>query len=77
MFRGVIYAPSGDTGGAEVDMKHAQVFGGIITGDTTLDTKSTIHYDEALDDEDPFESTHGITRITYLHIGEDEVEIRD
>lgn len=75
VFQGVIYAPIGSSGTGKVDMKQTIVYGGIVTGDTLLDTKSSIHYDSALSTTQVISPNAKIAKITYLHVSVNEVEV--
>jgi hypothetical protein len=78
VFEGVVYAPTDpqpNPGDGMVNLKQAEVFGGLVTGDTYLGTDSAIHYDEVLADTQVISPNTKITRITYLHISVSEVDV--
>lgn len=74
-FVGVIYAPPGSTSpsnAGNVAITGGEVFGGIVTGETTVD-KGSIHYDEALENEEMTALQTDVVRVTYLHISTNDV----
>lgn len=73
-FVGVIYAPPGSTGTGQVMIYGGEVFGGVLTGTTTID-KGSIHYDEALAQKQIISRGAKVIKITYLHISENQVRI--
>jgi len=76
-FVGVIFAPPGSSGSGEVELASGQVFGGILTGTTTIETKGAIHYDEALRNEKIIEQGANVIEVTYLHVSINEIEVTD
>lgn len=74
-YTGVIYAPPGKHGEGSVILDGAEVFGGILTGETTIDGGS-IHYDEALEGERVVPDDARIIRVTYLHVSESQITVR-
>lgn len=73
-FQGVIYAPPGSTGNGSIYMDGAEIFGGMLTGTTTLDGGS-IHYDEALESRSIVPENARVIRVTYLHVTENRITI--
>jgi hypothetical protein len=77
---GVIYAPGGQTGDAEIEMfRGATVYGGLVTGDMTIGNPGggTIHYDRDLEDKQIVPPDRSIVRLTYLHVTENEISFGD
>lgn len=75
-YTGVIYAPPGSAGTGTVVLDGAQVFGGILTGETTL-LGGSMHYDEALEGKRVVPEDARIIRVTYLHVSESTIELGD
>lgn len=65
-FNGYVYAPAGYAGDGYTYLKHAEVYGGIITGNLTVGQGAAIHYDEALSRR-TIPNAPGLSRIEYLH----------
>lgn len=63
---GYVYAPAGYAGGGYTYLKHAEVYGGIVTGNLTVGQGAAIHYDEALSRR-TIPDSPGLSRIEYLH----------
>jgi len=76
VYTGVIYAPPGTSGTGRVMLDGAEVYGGILTGQATIDGGS-IHYDEALEGEKIVPEEARIIRVTYLHVSESRIVISD
>lgn len=74
VFTGVIYAPPGSAGTGSVTLDGAVVFGGILTGQTTIDGGS-IHYDEALQGETIVPEDAHIISVTYLHVSHSVITV--
>ncbi|KAB1191150.1 MULTISPECIES: hypothetical protein [Haloferax] len=75
-FVGLIYAPAGTDGTGSVNIRQAEVFGGIVTGSLYVDQYGAVHYDEALGMIDlPRSPT--VSRLEYLHVGHHQVAIRE
>jgi len=74
VFTGVIYAPPGSSGTGTALLDGAEVFGGILTGETELDDGS-IHYDEALRGKNIVPEDARVIRVTYLHVSQNEITI--
>lgn len=73
-FVGVIFAPPGRSGTAEVDIDGGEVYGGVITGTTTID-EGSIHYDEALRNRQIISRDAKVVKVTYLHITVNRIHI--
>lgn len=73
-FNGVIYAPPGRHGTGSVTLDGGEIYGGILSGTTAIDGGS-IHYDEALQDEQIISSDARIIKVTYLHVTENRIHI--
>lgn len=73
-FVGVMYAPPGSHGDGSVTLDGGEVFGGILTGTTTV-RGGSIHYDEALEGKKIVPEDAFIIRVTYLHVTENRIEI--
>jgi flagellin-like protein len=74
-FVGVIYAPPGTTdpsNAGNVAVYGGEIYGGVVTGTTTVD-KGSIHYDEALGQEEMVSGQNNVVRVTYLHVSTNEV----
>ena len=74
VFTGVIYAPPGSAGTGSVTLDGAVVFGGILTGQTTIDGGS-IHYDEALEGETVVPEDAYVISVTYLHVSHSVITV--
>ncbi|WP_411966353.1 hypothetical protein [Haloferax sp. YSMS24] len=75
-FVGLIYAPAGVDGSGSVNVRQAEVYGGVVTGSLSLDQYGAVHYDEALGMIDlPRSPT--VSRLEYLHVGHHQVAIRE
>jgi len=76
---GVIYAPPGTSGTGTVTLQSGVVYGGILTGTTTIATGNggSIHYDEALRTQRVLEQSDSIVRVTYIHASTNEVQVED
>lgn len=76
-FVGAIYAPesNGQSGSVEVSAG-GEVFGAVVGGQTTLKSGGTIHFDRALQSNQPLTST-SVVRVTYLHISVNSVNVSD
>jgi hypothetical protein len=73
-FVGVVYAPPGGSGTGSVDIEGGEIYGGVLTGTTTLDDGS-IHYDKALQQEPIISRDAKILRITYLHVSINRIHV--
>jgi len=73
-FVGVVFAPPGRSGTGRVDIDGGEVFGGILTGTTTIDGGS-VHYDEALRDTQVLSRDEKVVRVTYLHVTVNRVHV--
>lgn len=76
--RGVIFGPNSPTkDGVEVELdNHAEIWGGVVG---TVDIQSNhvwIHYDESLAEAESVERDTKLPALTYLHISENEVEVK-
>lgn len=71
---GVIYAPPGDTGTGSVTLDGGEVFGGVLTGTTSIEGGS-IHYDEALEGNAIVPEEARVIRVTYLHVTENHITV--
>jgi hypothetical protein len=73
---GVFYAP-GDPGGgsADVSIKHAEIYGGVVAGDVDVETGGAVHYDESLAETEPFPVGVSVPRVTYLHVSTNRVNV--
>ena len=75
---GVVYAPGGQTGDAEVELfRGATVYGGLVTGDMTIGNPGggTVHYDEDLADKQIVPPDESIVRVTFLHVTRNEITL--
>lgn len=77
VYTGVIYAPPGSHGTGSVTLYGAEVFGGILTGETNIPDGGTgsIHYDEALEGERVVPDDARIIRVTYLHVTQNTISV--
>lgn len=73
-FVGTIFAPPGKNGNGRVDINGGEVYGGLVTGTTTIDDGS-IHFDEALLHTDTVAQNAKIVKITYLHISTNHITV--
>jgi len=74
IYVGAIYAPPGASGSGRVDINGGEVFGGVLTGTTTLDGGS-IHYDEALQDTNIVGGSETLPDIQYIHASVNRVNV--
>ena len=75
VFKGVVYAPSTNSGAGSVTVDgHAEIYGGIVGGTTTV-SQGSIHFDEALRGVEPLPAEETIPRVTHLHLSVNRVEI--
>jgi len=70
---GVIYAPPGKTGNGRVDVDGGEIYGAIVTGNTTID-KGSIHYDVMLRKTGTL-SDRKVLKIPYLHVSVSRVRV--
>ena len=77
VFTGVIYAPPGSSGTGTVNLDGAEVFGGVLTGQTEIKDGpgGSIHYDEALRGTNIVPEDARVIRVTYLHVSQNEIVI--
>lgn len=73
-FVGTIYAPPGNSGNGRVDIDGGEVYGGLLTGTTTIN-KGSIHYDEALLHTETISQDAKVVKITYLHISVNRIYV--
>jgi len=73
---GVIFTPPGPTGTARVDIDGGEVYGGVLTGTTTID-KGSIHYDEALATTQVVSRDARVVKVTFLHVTVNRVLVSD
>ncbi len=71
---GVIYAPPDPTGSGLVKIDGGVIYGGVLTGTTTLN-KGSVHYDEALKDKQLLDPGAKVIKITYLHVSTNRIDI--
>jgi len=74
---GVIYAPPGTDGTGTVTLSKGVIYGGVLTGTTTIETLGSIHYDEALRTQKVLTQSESIVRVTYIHASTNEVQVED
>ena len=81
-FTGVVYAPGEEGSDAEFRLfGGGNVYGAIVTGDMEIGgtggagggAGGTVHYDRALGNQVVVPPDFGITRLTYLHISQNEI----
>jgi hypothetical protein len=74
---GVLYAPPGQTGNGEIVLNGAEVFGGMLTGTTTIPTgaQGSIHYDEALLGKQVIPPNANQVKVTYLHVTVSQITV--
>jgi len=75
---GVLYAPPGQTGNGEIVLNGAEVFGGMLTGTTTIPNgaKGSIHYDEALLGKQVIPPNANQVKVTYLHVTVNQIAVK-
>jgi len=77
-FRGVIYGPGNVEPGVNITLKqNVDVFGGVIGNVDFAANNVWVHYDEALADTESVTYETSIITITYLHVSENRIKIRD
>ncbi|MGZ0745674.1 DUF7289 family protein [Haloparvum sp. AD34] len=72
-FVGVVYA----TGQSNFDVKHMDLYGGVIAGDMDVGNGGSIHYDEALETAQTLPTDAAVPRVTYLHISTTEIRVEN
>lgn len=72
-FVGVVYA----TEQSGFDVKHMDLYGGVIAGDMDVGNGGSVHYDEALETAQTLPTDARVPRLTYLHISTTEIRIED
>ncbi|MFB6235071.1 MAG: hypothetical protein ABEH81_11405 [Halopenitus sp.] len=72
-FVGVIYA----TEQSGFDVKHMDLYGGVIAGDMDVGNGGSIHYDEALETAQTLPTGAQVPRVTYLHISTTEIRVEN
>jgi len=72
---GVIYAPPGQSGTGSVTFAGGELYGGVVTGTTTIESGNggSLHYDEALENEQMLTRGTNVVRVTYLHVSTNDV----
>jgi len=73
-FVGVLYAPPGRNGDAEIKLGSGEVYGGMLTG-TTIIEKGSIHYDETLREKQVIPPDANQIKVTFLHVTVNEVAV--
>jgi len=73
-FVGVVYAPPGNSGAGNVDIDGGEIYGGVLTGTTTLDD-GAIHYDKALEEKPIISRNAKVLSITYLHVSVNRIHV--
>ena len=76
-FVGVLYAPDTSNRKGEVVVdSHAEVFGALVGGKTTLQSGGTVHFDTVLEKvEEPVAADEGSPKLTYLHVTVNRVNV--
>jgi len=74
-FVGVIYTPPGTDGNGTVVLDKGEVFGGIVTGTTVIETGGSIHYDEALRQRKIINPDANVLKVTYLHVSVSRIRV--
>jgi hypothetical protein len=74
-FTGAIYAPPGQSGTGSLHIDHGALFGGAIIADTTIGTHGSVHYDEALRNQQIVSRSAKIVKVTYLHISVNRITV--
>jgi|AntDeeMinimDraft_4_1070355.scaffolds.fasta_scaffold00567_6 hypothetical protein len=69
---GVIYAPGSDS---EMIMRKSEVYGGIVTNEIEILDDGVIHYDKALENTRAVPEAARTTKVTYLHISVNRVNV--
>lgn len=77
-YTGVVYGPGNIEAGAEIVLdQNVNVYGGVI-GDVSFAANNVwVHYDEALATTESVTYETSIITITYLHVSENRITIRD
>ncbi|WP_440005379.1 DUF7289 family protein [Halomicrococcus sp. SG-WS-1] len=76
-FTGVLYAPDSASQHGTVSVtSHADVYGALVGGRTTLKSGGTVHYDQALVSTHPLPASYTTTpRVTYMHVSVHRVNV--
>ena len=77
VFEGVVYAPAGTLGASSFTIEKGDLYGGVVTGNVWMDNGGAVHYDRALETVNAIPPAEHIVRLTYLHVSENPVEVRD
>jgi len=78
VFNGVIYAPGTATQVGSVNVEtHGQVFGAVVGGQTTLTSGGSVHFDQALQGQQPIPTNATTPILRYFHITVDHVQAAD
>jgi hypothetical protein len=72
-FVGVVYA----TGKTDFDVKHMDLYGGVIAGEMDIGNGGSIHYDAALQSAKTLPTGAAVPRVTYLHVSETEIRVEN
>jgi len=72
---GIIYAPPGTSGTGEGLLEKGNIYGGVLTGTTTIDNQGSIHHDEALQSKRIISRDVKVLKITYLHVSVNRVRV--
>jgi len=72
-FVGVIYA----TEQSGFDVKHMDLYGGVIAGDMDVGNGGSVHYDEDLETAQTLPTDAEVPRVTYLHISTTEIRVEN
>ena len=69
---GVIYAP-GDS--SNFGLRKGQIYGGVVVNRAEIDQGSRVHFDKALENRRAVPEAKRITKVTYLHISVNRVNV--
>lgn len=73
-FVGVIFSPPGKSGSATVKLDSGEIYGGVLTGTTSIHSGS-IHYDEALANTQVISRDAKVVKVTYLHVTVNQIQV--
>jgi len=74
-FEGVVFAPGGSTGSSSFEIKHGEVFGGVVTATVRLSQGGAVHYDQALAGTEVLPKDAELLQVTYLHVTVNEIKV--
>lgn len=75
VLEGVIYAPAGAGGTSNVLIGGAEVYGGVVAGQITIEQGGAVHFDEALQHTRAVPANTKVVKLTYLHVTHNTIKV--